>query len=86
MDAQVLTAMKQHVTIPAAQEVGVATLRLICHLVPELRQTAVDAGANPEWLKPISKVEGGIIPSFRRGFGTSRRVRAQQKAQQQAGN
>jgi len=82
----VVAAMKQHVSIPAAQEVGVATLRLIVHKVPELRQTAVNAGANPDWLKPISKVEGGVIPSFRRGFGTSRRVRAQQKAQQPAGN
>jgi len=81
----VVDAMKQHESIPAAQEVGVATLRLIVHKVPELRQTAVNAGANPDWVKPISKEGGGIL-SFRKGFGTSRRVRAQQKAQQQAGN
>merc|ERR1719387_2617752 len=69
----VIAAMKRHEAIPAAQEVGVATLRLIVHKVPELRTTAVSAGASADWVKPISKEGGGIL-SFRKGFGTSRRM------------
>ena len=64
--------MNAHKTIPAAQEVGVATLRLIVHKVPELRQRALEEGALSEWVKPaVEKGNGGIL-SFRGGFGTKR--------------
>jgi len=69
----VVEAMKAHSSIPAAQEVGVATLRLIVHKVPELRKQAEEDGAAPEWVKSVTK-EGGGIMSFRKGFGTSRKL------------
>ena len=63
--------MNAHQNIPAAQEVGVATLRLMVHKVAELREKAIQEGAKPEWVKPVAKESGGIM-SFRRGIGTSR--------------
>ena len=69
----VVKAMKQHETSGPMQEVGAATLRLIVHKVPELREKALGLGAKDEWVKPIS--QGGGFLSFRKGFGfgTSRR-------------
>jgi hypothetical protein len=73
----VIGAMNAHHAIPAAQEVGVATLRLILHKVPTLREEAIKLGAKPEWLDPLVK-EMRVMTSFRRmaatGFGTGRRM------------
>ena len=70
--AAVIDAMKTHEASAPMQEVGAATLRLLVHRVDELRKQAIDAGAAPEWVKPIN--QGGGILSFRKlGFGTSRR-------------
>jgi len=70
----VVAAMKTHEAIAAAQEVGVDTLRLMVHNIPELRAKAISAGASAGWVKQIAKEGGGIL-SFRKiGFGTSRRV------------
>ena len=55
------------------QEVGAATLRLLVHRVPELRNKAQKLGASDEWIKPIQQNNSGIL-SFRKfGFGTTRR-------------
>lgn len=73
----VIDAMNAHHAIPAAQEVGAATLRLILHKVPTLREEAIKLGAKPEWVKPFVKETTGIT-SFRRftttGIGTGRRM------------
>jgi len=68
----VLAAMNSHQAIPAAQEVGIATLKLIVHKVPELRKQAVAEGA-----KFLGTKESGGVLSFRLaslgGLGTKRR-------------
>jgi hypothetical protein len=73
----VIDAMNAHHAIPAAQEVGAATLRLILHKVPGLREEAIKLGAKPEWVKPFVKETTGMT-SFRRiaatGIGTGRRI------------
>lgn len=44
--------MKAHSGIPAAVEVGMATLRLILHKVPELRQQAITGAHAPPIAPP----------------------------------
>ena len=76
----VIDAMNAHHAIPAAQEVGAATLRLILHKVPTLREEAIKLGAKPEWVKPFVKETGKEtgMTSMRRmvatSIGTSRRM------------
>ena len=77
----VIDAMNAHHAIPAAQEVGVTTLRLIIDKVPGLREEAIKLGAKPEWLDPLVKEMTGMtssMTSFRRmaatGIGTARRM------------
>jgi hypothetical protein len=71
----VVQAIKTHNTNGPMVDVGAATLRLLVHRVADLRQRAMDAGAQAEWVKPIALGGGGGgILSFRKlGFGTSRR-------------
>ena len=65
------------------QEVGAATLRLLVHRVREMRERAIELGANPDWVKPIAHGQGGGggtgrpgMMSFRGfGFSTSRMKR-----------
>ena len=57
--AAVVKAMELHEHIPAAQEVGVATLRLMVHKVPELRTQAVQG----KLLSSLPSVH--ICPSIR---------------------
>jgi len=71
--AAVVNAMKAHKEIPAAQEIGIATLRLIVYKAPALQAQAMNEGASADWVKP----ERGGILSFRfKGFGTQRRQKA----------
>ena len=68
----VVEAMNRHSGSAPMQEVGAATLRLIVHKVGDLREKALKAGANPEWVKPIQQKSGNSLLSFRNGFGTRR--------------
>jgi len=74
----VVSAMKAFEESAPMQEVGSATLRLIVHRVPELRVQALELGAPPEWVKPISQNSGtGMFSSrLNLGFGTTRRKKA----------
>ena len=61
-------------------DVGISTLRLMVHRVPELRTKAMEIPrVNAEWVKPIQGTQGtsGIM-SFRSkfGFSTTRRAKA----------
>lgn len=67
---------------PEVYDACVAALRLTVDRLPDLRQQAIAKGAQPDWVKPVSKdpSSGGLL-SFRGllGGGTSRSRARQQK-------
>lgn len=64
-------AMRSYPDLQPAQEVGIATLRLMVHKCKENKEIALAQGVKPEDLEVPGTKSGGIL-SFR-GFGTQRR-------------
>lgn len=62
--------MLAHDQAPGVYDACIASLRLTVDRLPDQRQKAIQMGAHPDWVKPVTK-EGGL--SFRFGFGTNRR-------------
>ena len=66
-------AMRAYPDLPVAQEVGIATLKLMVHKCADNKAMALAQGVPEEQLEPpSSKGKGGFL-SFRTGFGTQRR-------------
>ena len=65
----ILTVMKAY---PEIRETCVASLRLCVDRVNDSRAKAIQLGAPPDSVKPITKEPGGLL-SFRGGLGTFRR-------------
>eukprot|EP00325_Prymnesiales_sp_UTEX-LB-985_P031530 CAMPEP_0174720996 /NCGR_PEP_ID=MMETSP1094-20130205/35104_1 /TAXON_ID=156173 /ORGANISM="Chrysochromulina brevifilum, Strain UTEX LB 985" /LENGTH=78 /DNA_ID=CAMNT_0015921595 /DNA_START=232 /DNA_END=468 /DNA_ORIENTATION=- len=57
--------MNTFAALKGSKEVGVVTVQLMVHRMPELREKAIAAGAKPEWLK-----DSNSTPRSNRIFGT----------------
>jgi len=71
----VLAAMDKFAALKGSNEVGVVTLQLMVHRMPELREKALAAGVKPEWLRESGSPSGSSSRSARifGTFGTSRK-------------
>jgi hypothetical protein len=69
----ILNVMQRFDQAKEIYDACVASLRLTVDRLPDLRAKAVQQGAQPDWVKPVTKDSGGGLLSFRGGLGTFRR-------------